>query len=70
MIPKIIIKPSFPNIPKEIINTPRPGMKLERGIGRNTKPEKIKVKIPIILSAPAVVIKFKRGRKILSTWRM
>lgn len=66
-IPKITTKPSFPKSPKEIIKIPKPGIKFESGIGRRIKEEKSKVKNPTILSARCVVMKDKRGLKILST---
>ncbi len=50
-IPTIITNPSFPSRPKEIIKTPRPGIKFESGKGNKTKKEKSSVKIPIIRSA-------------------
>ena len=70
MIPQITTRPSFPKSPKEIIKIPKPGMKLESGIGMTMKEEKSSVKNPIIFSALCVVMKDKRGRKILSTLRI
>jgi hypothetical protein len=43
IIPQITTKPSFPSKPKEIIKIPKPGIKLESGIGKTMKEEKIKV---------------------------
>ena len=60
MIPQITTRPSFPKSPKEIIKIPKPGMKLESGIGMTMKEEKSKVKNPIIFSALCVVMKDKR----------
>jgi hypothetical protein len=70
MIPAIITKPSFPIKPKEIINTPSPGMKLERGIGIKTKLEKISAKNPTIFCACGVIIKERRGRMTRSALRI
>ena len=69
-IPQITAKPSFCKRPKEIIKIPRPGIKLESGIGITINEEKIIVKNPIILSALWVVIKKRRGFRIISTLRM
>lgn len=70
IIPIITNKPSFPSNPKEIINTPSPGIKLESGIGIKTKAEKTKEKNPIILSIKGEIINNKRGLRILSTLRI
>ena len=69
-IPNSTIKPSFPSNPKEMIKIPSPGMKLESGIGKRMKKEKMNAKMPIILSAIGEIMKSRRGLRIFSTLPM
>lgn len=61
MIPMMIITPSLPIKPKEVIKIPIPGTKLVKGRGSKIEMAKIKMKKPMILSKIPLVKKVKRG---------
>lgn len=65
-VPVIIMAPSLPIRPKDIINIPMPGKKLVRGSGIRIERAKVKIKKPIILSKIPLLRKVNLGFDSLS----